>query len=328
MSEYTYKFNIQSKFFLIILLILIFICASLVFFFVTVKKRELYEEVEKRGMAEVKSLSYDAQYGVITEDIFILDHLIAGRLVKPDIKSIVIAGETGSVLAESTKEGYFFDYQLVTQRTTISEDVYRELYVTKTGENIYIYTSSIGSRRATNPRNSKVVKDFKILSGVHGDNSVINRGFVKISISLDYVDKKVLETLYICTFIIFVVGTISAFASFYFVGRIIAPIREIGNVARDISKGDLSKSVNVKTDDEIGVMADNFNRMTVSLRNTIEELEQLKTDLEQKVDIRTKELQSANAELKDFAYIISHDLKAPLRAISLLSNWILTDYEE
>lgn len=46
----------------------------------------------------------------------------------------------------------------------------------------------------------------------------------------------------------------------------------------------------------------------------------LNRDLEKKVEERTK-------DLEDFAYIISHDLKAPLRAINQLSNWIREDYE-
>ncbi len=41
-----------------------------------------------------------------------------------------------------------------------------------------------------------------------------------------------------------------------------------------------------------------------------------------------EEIESINQELKDFAYVVSHDLKAPLRAINSLANWISEDYSE
>jgi PAS domain S-box-containing protein len=41
-----------------------------------------------------------------------------------------------------------------------------------------------------------------------------------------------------------------------------------------------------------------------------------------------QELKKANRELAEFAYIVSHDLKAPLRAISSLAQWLGEDYKD
>lgn len=41
-----------------------------------------------------------------------------------------------------------------------------------------------------------------------------------------------------------------------------------------------------------------------------------------------QEISSANEELSSFAYVVSHDLKAPLRAIGSLADWLSTDYAD
>jgi len=41
-----------------------------------------------------------------------------------------------------------------------------------------------------------------------------------------------------------------------------------------------------------------------------------------------KQVEAANQELADFAHVVSHDLKAPLRAIDSLAKWLAADYQE
>jgi len=41
-----------------------------------------------------------------------------------------------------------------------------------------------------------------------------------------------------------------------------------------------------------------------------------------------RDLANVNQELNDFAYVVSHDLKAPLRGIRALADWISTDYAD
>jgi PAS domain S-box-containing protein len=60
-----------------------------------------------------------------------------------------------------------------------------------------------------------------------------------------------------------------------------------------------------------------------ALRSRADELARLTTVLEQ----TTANLEKRNTELDQFAYIVSHDLKAPLRAIANLSQWLEEDLE-
>jgi PAS domain S-box-containing protein len=56
-----------------------------------------------------------------------------------------------------------------------------------------------------------------------------------------------------------------------------------------------------------------------------EELHRFSELLEQRVEERTRDLERSNQDLDQFAYVASHDLKAPLRALDHLSSWIAED---
>lgn len=67
----------------------------------------------------------------------------------------------------------------------------------------------------------------------------------------------------------------------------------------------------------------------ITKRKRLEQkLQQLNAELEQRVEERTEALSRRNEELDQFAYVASHDLKAPLRAIDNLATWIEEDAAE
>ena len=95
--------------------------------------------------------------------------------------------------------------------------------------------------------------------------------------------------------------------------RLVTPIRALQNGARQFEASNFGYRIKVQTSDEIGELADQFNRMA-------DQLQELYGKLEQKVDERTRDLAQSNSELRALeeigrAVVSSLDTKAVLTAI-------------
>jgi len=151
-------------------------------------------------------------------------------------------------------------------------------------------------------------------------------------------------------FILFIVTLILIIASVLLARTIYLPIRILASGTKELGKGNFDIHINVKSKDELGLLAGTFNSTIQSLREQRQEilmqnnlLDQHKNELEaqaenlkslneeivkinqhldEKVNERTLRLKQQNEKLVEYAHINSHRLRAPVATILGLINII------
>lgn len=94
-------------------------------------------------------------------------------------------------------------------------------------------------------------------------------------------------------------------------------LKDLIEVAQDISKGNFSKKLVVRSTDEIGDLTMAINEMGSVLSQNYKELVQSHDELERKVERRTAELHSALNSRDEFLSIASHEFRTPLTALTM-----------
>lgn len=116
-----------------------------------------------------------------------------------------------------------------------------------------------------------------------------------------------------------------------FTRNIVKPIHRVMEGVEAIRRGDLEYRLNMRRADEIGALANAFDRMASDLKKFRSELRQHNLKLEAEVEERTKELKKAYEEIKTLDEVksniianVSHELRTPITvakgALELLAD--------
>lgn len=149
----------------------------------------------------------------------------------------------------------------------------------------------------------------------------INDNYVILSTSIESLKKDARTTV-----IILIITSLFTFAILtvlsYFISRLFSKkINEIKEVTEDISNLKFSKKIEINSNDELGDLFDNVNKMSQKLQDSIKELES--ANLKLKNDLIEKEKQEKLR--KQLIANISHEFKTPLTIISGYSQLMLDD---
>lgn len=192
------------------------------------------------------------------------------------------------------------------------------------------HVQELGHRDSGRSSYAVTVPVFRI--GPRGEQAGLY-GYLHASFAMDALaaQLRILQAflLLTCIVVVLLVVPIAGFIA----RHITVPIERLASAAHALAGGDLAHRVTIQRGDELGELAEAFNRMADTVQQQQEAIQQINAGLEQKVRERTAELEKVNtrlqaeiAEKEDFLRAVSHDLNAPLRNIAGMASMLALKY--
>lgn len=261
-------------------------------------------EQTARGQTLISNLAGQSELGAYSGDAAFLAAPVRRAFLEKDVTYAVVYNRRGEILIEMVKPDVKVDLRL-------PPDLLRLLLIDTRGEPV---------RRPGVLHDDLLAPVISVQGdveeGLYGAPSGVQPattiGVARLGLSTRPAQRKLDEILRWGIYLGLIVLALGALFALLLARRISQPILALARGADEVRRGNLGYQLHVTRADELGLLAESFNRMSQKLKSTVESLAHLNRNLEQEVTVRTLALRRS----RDFVAL----LNAPLQLNKLLDT--------
>ncbi len=282
--------NLRTKFIAVIVGITLVLGFITILFVNSSMSEAVLKEFQLRGESISRHVAQESADSILTQNILDVQHLIENtKKTEPDVVYIFVVSSDGEVLAHTFEQG--FPTQLLNSNTLKGNQEDNIVQIkTETGV-IHDFAYSISNGRL---------------------------GTVRVGISEEYIRQTINNFIIGVISIIFMVLILGSILAYFITNKIVKSVMDLQDASEEIGKGNLTATIEINSDDEIGQLASNFSKMTRNLKDALEKTQKSAVT----VASTASELLNSSDEMKSSAEQISRTAQELASGISQQSSKI------
>ncbi len=286
--------SIKSKLTITIYFIVILLLTISSIFFTMILLSQLKRSLVKRGVMITRSMALVSE-NLIASFNFSEVERGAAELVENDIEIVyvILESDDGKVIVSRDKTAQ--------NGASSSDYVISELRAEEDGNVQNMEIRMIEHNK---------MECIDVLSHVKAGDKTIAK--LRIGLTTKYLNLSLYKTVFIAIVMIIAFSLMGVFISIRFSLHFSTPILNLKNATEEMQNKNFDYKIEVLSSDEIGLLADAFDEMRVSIKTYSSSLQELNLNLEKKVEERTRELQNVLHEQKKGDYYLTANLLQPL----------------